>query len=304
MIEDFEDELWADEASPVDLGQRVEAALYEFVISYYTYQAVIDMYMPHLEVVSNYGDRQVVPFFGPLVMKLSAERYCSNCFKRIEVEDNFCEACRRELGLEFLTCVRDGPGLGKGHCDLTNPECGSEFCVRYCGQDHVVYLVLFANGRLKVGMSRADRCFLRLLEQGASYAMIFQEPEERRNFIETHQIEQRIAEEFGISDAVRFEEKLHIFKEGRPNLKEQIAKLQAYKRIFKAYYQLQEKVAVDFSPLHFPIPVEGRAEKEKLQLNGDLIGFRGNVGYIRENGAIVAFDLNKLKGRKIENVTG
>ena len=304
MLEELEDEAWVGDLGQVDLGLAVAPALFEFIIGYYTYQAVIDVYLPHLEVVSNYGDRQVAPFFGQVMMKLSPERYCTNCFKQIAAEDSLCEPCLRELELEFLRCVKEGPGFGKGFCDLRNPECGSEACAAYCARDHVVYLALFGDGRVKVGMSRADRWFLRLLEQGASYAMVFQGAEGRRNLVETYTVEQRISEEFGIVDAVVFEEKLNIFKEPSANLKDQITKLRAYNRIFKAYYQLQAKWLMDFRPLHFPIPVESWAEKDKLELNGELVGFRGSVGYLKEDGAVVAFDLNKLKGHKLENVTG
>jgi len=303
LLDIFEDDLWVDSGIQGKLDLEVEPRLFEFIISYYLYRPLIDMYMPHLEVVSNYGDRQIIPFFGRFFVKLSRDRYCVNCWGKISEEDNYCKSCLSELGLEFLTCVKVGPGFGRGSCDLTDSEC-SEFSRKYCMRDHILYLALFEDAKVKVGISRRDRVFLRLIEQGASYALLFQRDSKKRNFIDTYQLEQQITREFGLIDRVVFEEKLEIFNNEKKNLDNQISKLRAYKTVFQNLYKLQPILSIDLRDFYFTIPNFQKVEKDKLDFNGAIIGFRGSVGFIRENGGVVAFDLNKLKGHKMENVRG
>ncbi|MHA1380737.1 MAG: DUF2797 domain-containing protein [Candidatus Helarchaeota archaeon] len=303
MLNTFEEDLWVDSNIQRNLSIEFEPNLFEFIINYYLYKPLIDVYIPHLEVVSNYGDRQVVPFFGQFFVKLSKDRFCVNCLNKIDIEDNHCESCIHKLGLEFLSCVKLGPGLGKGICDLNDSDC-SEFSRNYCLQDHILYLALFEDSKIKIGMSRRDRIFFRLIEQGASYAILFQREKGKRNFVDTHQLEQRIAREFGIIDKVVFEEKIEIFDNKKRALDVQISKLQAYRSIFQDFYKLEEILSIDLRKFFFPIPEFQKVEKEKLEFNGRVISFRGSVGFIKENGNVTAFDLNKLKGRKMENIRG
>jgi hypothetical protein len=304
MSEHFGGELWLGSLEQAQARSNFDDHLFEFVISRYSYQALIDTYVPHLEIHSNYDDRQVVPFFGHVLMELSSERYCQNCFSQIEAEDSICESCLKELDLEFLKCVRSGPRFGTGSCDVKDPACKSDFSHHYCSLDHVIYLAAFEDARIKVGMTRKDRLLLRLIEQGASYGTFFQRAEGERDFVSTYDLEQAISRDFGLQQAVVFEEKIEIFKGVQKNLKDQIVKLDALKKLLKEYYQIQALGDVDFRPFFFPVPKFQKIEKDKLRLNGEIIGFRGSVGFIKENGEVVAFDLHKLSGHKLKNVRG
>jgi hypothetical protein len=44
--------------------------------------------------------------------------------------------------------------------------------------------------------------------------------------------------------------------------------------------------------------------KEPLMLDGVIIGFRGNIAYLESKGEIIAFDMNRLQGRLLLNISG
>jgi len=289
----------------LDLEQEPSflSGLLEFVVRGYGYQSVVDIFAPHLTVVSNFGDIQVVPFLGLVIYQLSRDRFCESCFCQVDLGEGLCSSCRKELGLEFLQCVKIGPGFGTQCCDLADPPCHSEFSQSYCQRSHVLYIAAFDEEIIKIGMSREDRVYFRLVEQGAISAMIFQHPS-KCNFVETHLLEQDICKNLGLRDFLVFEDKIEIFSRCDFDFHSIRNDLRELGDVLRANYGLQMIEHLDFVDEYCLVSDVDVVEKEPLVLDGIIVGFRGNIAYLESRDSIMAFDMNRLQGRKLLNISG
>jgi len=260
------------------------SGVFEFLIQYYDYHYIVDMYVPHLTVVSNYGDYQVVPFVGLVVYELSERRYCSKCFQPISVIDNICSSCRVASGLDY-------------------PPCKSEFSRSYCHRDHVLYLALFEDDVIKVGMSRKDRAFFRLIEQGAAFGLLF-EHERDRTFVNTHHLEQQVSKDLSLPDRLVFEDKVRLFLDSSLNFSGAVDRLNELRGFLENDYGFNFLEMVDLRDEYSQLSECDVVDKEPSYLDGNIVGFRGSVAWMEMAGKVVLFDLNRLQGRKLLNVFG
>lgn len=275
-----------------------------FYIRYYTYRPISDLLMPHLDIISDYNDTQIVPFYGNVIFNLSEGHYCEQCFRLLEEPSNHCLSCLKESGLEFLFCVRSGPGFGTGECSPENPKCDSEFSQNYCKREHALYLATFGENHIKVGISRLDRVLYRLIEQGASHAIVFRRANRFNNLIYMHELEQRIKEECSIVDSMSFDIKAPLFEKNLQDFESDIIKMKIYSNLFEKLYDLTPRYELNLNKFYTPFPKLDGQKKFIEKLNGNIKFFRGNVAVIEQGEEHVAFDLNKLSGKKILNVVG
>ncbi|MHA1784918.1 MAG: DUF2797 domain-containing protein [Candidatus Helarchaeota archaeon] len=286
-------------------GNAGDFSLYpQYLIRYYSYHPISDIYVPHLDVKSNFGETQLVPFIGHVFLKLSHEHYCENCLQILQEPTNYCFNCLKELGLDFLYCVKKGPGYGTGICSTDAPKCGSDFSQQYCRREYGMYLALFGKEFIKVGISRIDRILYRLIEQGASHAIIFRRQTSENTFIDMHRLEGIIARQSGLKDAVTFDEKVPIFESDNDDLSNEILKLKIYEQVLKSVYGLTPIREIDLREMYTPFPIVDKKVKELDNLNGTITCYRGNVGVIEMDGKKIAFDFNKLSGKRMLNVVG
>ncbi|NHI93722.1 MAG: DUF2797 domain-containing protein [Candidatus Lokiarchaeota archaeon] len=288
-----------------ELSRVDEFSLYPtFYIRYYTYRPVSDLLMPHLDIISDHDDTQIVPFYGHVMFKLSEGHYCETCFQPLEEPTNHCLDCLKKSGIDFLYCVKKGPGFGTGNCSPEHPCCESEFSQNYCKREHALYLATFGQNHIKVGISRLDRVIYRLLEQGASHAITFRRSNNLNNFIYIHELEQKIKEECGILDSLSFDEKAPLFENQKHDFESDILKMNIYSDLFKHLYELIPQYQLNLSNFYTHFPRIDKYCKYIKKLNGNIKYFRGNVAVLEQDGERVAFDLNKLSGKKILNVIG
>ncbi|TFF89125.1 MAG: DUF2797 domain-containing protein [Promethearchaeota archaeon] len=268
------------------------------------YRKVVDVWVPYLQVVDNYGGRQLVPFIGNIFLDVSRERYCLECYKRIDSSRSLCDECLQEKNLYFLKCVIDGVGLGRGWCDLEDPECGSEFCSNYCSREHAVYIAQFGNDYTKVGVSRRDRVWLRLIEQGVSRAQVFV-GDEPLNLVSAQLIETCIKEYFKIepiTDHLEFERKLPVFIEEEKDL--ELNSMDSITREITKIFNIHPWFTEDFRKYYNFVEID-ESRYHAGRLDGVLVGYRGNIlNYKDQNGIIWAFNANSMSGRCLLNVKG
>jgi hypothetical protein len=275
-----------------------------FYVRRHHYGKFLDMWVPYLEVVSNYGNWQLVPFIGDILLEVSEENYCLECFKQLNTRGSLCDECIEKKDLYFLRCVIMGAGMGKGWCDLEDPECGSEFCSKYCAKEHAVYLAQFGNDYIKVGVSRRDRVWYRLLEQGVSRAEVFV-GNQPLNLVSAQLIESCIMEYFKIepiTEYLEFERKLPVFVKEDPNL--QLKSLDPITKEITKIFNIKSLFMEDFRRYYNFIEIDN-SRYDAGRIQGELLGYRGNIfSYKDVDGTVWAFDANSMSGHCLLNVRG
>jgi len=275
-----------------------------FFVRKHSYRPILGEWVPHLEVVSNYGEIQVVPFIGEVLLDVSKERYCLECYRRVELDRNICVDCIERSELYFLNCVIIGAGLGKGWCNLEEPVCGSEFSKNYCLREHAVYIAQFGNDYIKVGVSRRDRVWERLIEQGVSRAQVFV-GNEKLNLVSAQLLETCIVEYFkleDITDHLEFERKLPCFMNEPPDLETE--RLDRLGREIMKVFNLKTLFQEDFRKYYKFIEID-EFEYDAGRICGEIVGYRGNIFIYRDmEGIVKAFDANSMAGRCLLNVKG
>lgn len=91
-------------------------------------------------------------------------KVCPNYFDEISNEIKQCSTCHKLSG--FYNC------LG---CDGSLCRADNEIAQKFCNQKHIVYIALFGDYKLKVGIAAEYRKFSRILEQGAIVSMFIAE---------------------------------------------------------------------------------------------------------------------------------
>lgn len=276
----------------------------QFNIARFLFLPLNDMWMPHLEITSNYGASQVILFYDQIIYRLSEKQYCTQCFSMLE-EGRFypyCDTCLQESGLFFLKCYERGVGLGSGECAFEDPVCNSQFCANYCKSGFSVYLAIIDEKNIKIGVTKEKNIFYKLLEEGVPFGMSFHLQAD--SIKDALQLKEKSKRKLGWSHYLLFEDKLKICENlVRDNVSN--PDLEAISGMAQDEGGIKLDKCWNLMEHAFNIPTKiDYSNRMPLELNGVLTGFWGSIGFFRENGQVLAFDIKSLTGRLLENVVG
>ena len=147
-------------------------------------------------------------------------------------------------------------------------------------EPHVVYLVSFGPGALKVGMTFAPRRSSRLLEQGARHGAVIAE---LPNADAARALEEAIARDFGVAESVRSARKRQLLAvPPAPEVaRRELAEMMA--RVAAAYPEVVRPAPIaDLDACYFgEQPLQGTftdlSETEPLAISGRCIGMIGDI---------------------------
>jgi len=213
----------------------------------------------------------------------------------------YCAACVQELELFFLRCYQEGIGLGEGDCDYEAPRCGSKFCGKYCKSGFTVYIAVGGKGCFKVGVTKKVNVFYKLLEEGVFGGLNVRLTEDSLG--DALELKAFLKKELGAKDYLTMDEKLQI---GRSEvdwegLKDQMEWVTDQLRRER---DLVVEAPWDLRSHSFKVPDIEFIRRTPLELQGELIGFWGRIGFFQDATHRFAFDLKSLVGRILENVVG
>lgn len=147
-------------------------------------------------------------------------------------------------------------------------------------EPHVVYLVSFGPGALKVGMTFAPRRLSRLLEQGARHGAVIAELPDADA---ARELEAAIARDFGVSESVRSARKRQLLArppapdEARRELAQMIARVAASHPRLVRPEPVRDLDAYYFGDQRLLGTLTDLTETEPLGISGRCIGMIGDV---------------------------
>ena len=179
-------------------------------------------------------------------------------------------------------------------------------------EPHVTYLVDFGGNFIKVGIAHFSRKLGRLLDQGARSAVIL---DQFSSANVARKYESEIAKIPNFVEAVRVKTKLNLLSNNF-NLQKSSAKLlnarnelsQKFNADFKNEIQALDKFYLDFnknvskenSKSEEEIPTDFAILSENFtKISGKFIAQVGSIGIFENDERFFAFDLKKLRGKKI-----
>lgn len=147
-------------------------------------------------------------------------------------------------------------------------------------EPHVVYLVSFGPGALKVGMTFAPRRLSRLLEQGARHGAVIAELPDADA---ARALEAAIARDFGVAESLRSARKRQLLaaaaspEVARRELAEMIARVAASYPTLVRPSPVRDLDAYYFGEQHLRGTFTDLTETEPLAISGRCIGMIGDV---------------------------
>jgi hypothetical protein len=162
-----------------------------------------------------------------------------------------------------------------------------------------VYLAAFTGGRIKAGVSRAQRIKTRWIEQGADIAQRVL----KDNGYKVRQYEQTIQKKLGLLNHVQAASK----RTPLIDTQDAIEKLNTIAKQVHAMYppkrHIHEKpqnLAHIYNLPEFKSAPLNLKIKDNLQVSGTILGVKGPVLYIEMGDLTYTLNLNKLIGRSIK----
>ena len=192
--------------------------------------------------------------------------------------------------------------------DIMNPclRCDGSTCsahptvMKACEENEAnVYLAAFKGGRIKAGVSRAQRVRKRWIEQGADIARRVL----KGNGYKVRQYEQAIQRQLGLLNHVQATSK----RTPLTNTEEAIRQLDHFEeKVHEMYppethiHEPPQNLAPIYNlPLFKSAPLQLRV-KDGLQVSGRVLGVKGPVLYIEMGDLTYTLNLSRLIGRRIE----
>lgn len=211
-------------------------------------------------------------------IKFLNQKFCSNCGETFKTlfRMGFCREC-------FFTSARAGesiirPELSRAH--LGEEDRDLTFEKSYQLQPHNVYLA--NSGGLKVGVTRADNCTTRWLDQGASEAIVFAETSNR---YEAGMIEVALKEH--LPDKTAWQKML---RNEDPQLDLQEEKKKAAELLSEEWRKFvtegNEVNKLHYPVQHFPTKVKNINLDKNPEISATLQGIRGQY-LIYEGGGVI-----------------
>ncbi|MFW9967172.1 MAG: DUF2797 domain-containing protein [Candidatus Thorarchaeota archaeon] len=199
---------------------------------------------------------------------------------------------------EMDSCIR---------CDGKNCN-ASEARKRKClSTEYAVYLAVFNDGTLKVGVSSKSRLLTRWVEQGADYGGVISIVE---GGLKARQIERKLGVHPEVKKQVRAEGKVvHLLKpigaEGAQNLvqgflnriKDSEIESEAMLQDLSHYYQFD---SINAEPRRWR---SGRTSVDGLKLVGEVVGMKGPLLVTRIGSAFTVANLTELIGYELDDTT-
>lgn len=225
-----------------------------------------------------------------------------HCVGRHDLETGRAGPCpeRASLGATFEQCSGCFVATGFNPAFYNAPRI-SEQQRRRNLEPHVVYLVSFGVGTLKVGMTHAPRRLARLLEQGARLgAVVATLP----NADLARELEASIAASFGVSEVVRAARKRQLLtvplslSAARQELADTLA------RIAACHPEADPAPILELDPYHFgsePVPssLTDLSETEPHAISGRCLGMIGDVLVMVQGGQRYMLSVGESVGHRI-----
>jgi uncharacterized protein DUF2797 len=168
---------------------------------------------------------------------------------------------------------------------------------------HVVYLVSFGLGALKVGMTHAPRRLSRLLEQGARLGSIIAS---LPNADEARELEESIARGFDVAESVRAARKRQLLEmplrlaEAKQELARQIAHVAARHPAVDAAAPILELDAHYFAAERWYASFTDLSETEPPCISGQCVGMIGDVLIAAQGQRRFLLSIGSCIGHRIE----
>lgn len=182
--------------------------------------------------------------------------------------------------------------------------CSAPMNVRKTCKDSVcyVYLASFGSNRIKAGVSQANRITKRWVEQGADMAKRVL----RGNGMEVRRYEKQVQDELGALRLFKGNEKMSIKRE-RSDLERPVHSFNVLEEkihdTFAEEHHFHEELQI-LTPIYRLPEIKKRPlpliVKEGIEVSGRILGVKGPILFLEKNDLILALDLNRLLGRKIE----
>lgn len=203
-------------------------------------------------------------------------------------ESSQCDGCKEKaMMLPCLRCIGD-----VCRNPVRRPDCVQD-------DNHALYIAAFSPGHLKVGVTKWDRRFIRLAEQGAKFALIV-----GRDDGQMVRRAESMIRALGIPDRLPTSEKLkaHEIKSTESELREAVIEaLASLKARMRARWVDEEEFQRDYRD----IDNVRLLQPDGLSVEGDVHETIGQIIVIRDPaGELVAIDGASLTGRAITSSQG
>jgi hypothetical protein len=199
---------------------------------------------------------------------------------------------------EMDQCIRcDG-----GYCNASEER--KERCL---STEYAVYLAVFNDGTLKIGVSSKSRVETRWVEQGADYGGVIGIV---KGGLKARQIERKLGSRSDVKKQVRAERKaMHLLKPISRERAQEIA--QGFLDTVKEK-EIESEIALQDLSNHYHIDLlnaepqrwrSGRTPIEDLQLMGQVVGMKGSLLLTRIGSAFTVANLSELIGYSIDDTS-
>lgn len=206
------------------------------------------------------------------------QKFCAGCGQQFDTlfRMGFCKNCfftRPEAGESIIRPELSRAHLGEEDRDLA-------FEKGYQLQPHVVYLA--NSGGLKVGVTRAQQKFHRWMDQGASYALVFAETENR---YQAGQIEVALKEFIGDKTPWQRMLKNQVDEIDLPQEKEKLA-AELDQELAQWVSDDSEVYEIKYPVKKYPQKVKSLNLEKKTQIKATLQGIKGQY-WLFEGGQVL-----------------
>ena len=236
------------------------------------------------------------------------------------VGPRMCIGSRNEAGRLMLCPEHIASRPGQVRCGSCAAVDSMDPCIRCTGRicnaseerrtrceetDYVVYLAVFNDQTLKVGVSTTKRVRTRWVEQGADFATVLAKIRGGRA---ARRLEDQIGHRRGATKQVRSQRKIsslmmkldligaeELAKRFISSIQEVLPEFEMQLEDLSIYYNLDSLTAR-------PLPWRKRSESMNgLQLLGDVVGMKGSLLVTRIDSAFTVADLKQLVGYTVDS---
>lgn len=234
-------------------------------------------------------------------LKLSSERYCVGTY---DLQTFNTAPCSERKLLDKTTSSNYCPrctNINGFNPAFYNTSALSPQQRSYNNTPHIVYLAFFLPNIIKVGIASKARMSIRLMEQGALYAVIVGEFEDA---YKARQLEKHIKDSARLSESIRSSVKVNSLCDNRYDSEDAKKCLDdvclKYGIEYEEQYDLMTHYFKKGTPsFHFPSRLN-RYEESDYLISGRLIGLIGDAVIFEKNGAHFVSSIKKWVSHKIE----
>ena len=259
-----------------------------YVVSGFHYRELLDELFPFLSFVGP-GGFGAFPLFGDVFLVFSG-RFCRWCGSPIGSSSRvgLCDSCySSRRGVRYRLLVEGY----RSFPDVSVLESESDLV----SASYVLYFGVFGS-RVKVGVSRFDRGGVpfgfvdRLVEQGFSSAVAIG----FFDLVSAQDLESDVAREFGLETSLGFYDKLDVLGSEEFSLDVLMSLVGEVLDFIGDGARV-----IWFGSFSWPYPSDYDFVWSGDVLSGDLVGFRGNLGFFDDGSSVFVVNLNDLVGRGI-----